>query len=83
MFTQISEKQWINFILNKKWQNKQYHIFEFIMQDWNEKKIMTDKYIKIPYGAGGGADLYTKNHSYLETTNNFYFRQEATKQRHH
>lgn len=25
------------------------------MQDWNEKKkIMTDKYIKIPYGAGGG-----------------------------
>lgn len=55
MFTQISEKQWINFILNKKWQNKQYHIFEFIMQDWNEKKkIMTDKYIKIPYGAGGG-----------------------------
>lgn len=23
------------------------------MQDWNEKKkIMTDKYIKIPYGAG-------------------------------
>lgn len=55
------------------------------MQDWNEKKkIMTDKYIKIPYGAGGGgADLYTKNHSYLETTNNFYFRQEATKQRHH
>lgn len=31
------------------------------MQDWNEKKkIMTDKYIKIPYGAGGGGLICTQ-----------------------